>query len=347
VFWTDVLQLTKTVVAVTLAWVLAEQAFHISQPFLAPWAALLTVHATVYRTMARGAQQVGAAVLGVVLAFAAGTAVGVNAFSLAGAVFLALLAGWSPVLRAESTTAAATALVVLTTGYSDDGGQLIGRLLDTGIGIGVGLIVTLTVWAPLRDRSAARHVDVIDDRIGAFLSEMAEGLRGSDEQEQLEAWIDRTRDLDHDINRAWAVVREARESGWMNPRPRARPRMRAADDFSTLLRRLEQAVAEMRSMARTIGHACDSGDEWAHHFREEWVALLSRTGDAVTGADGNGLTEVRRELDTFADELRDRAPEDQSWPVYGALIMNLRNIVEGMSSVADAQPVQVPRSVNI
>ena len=62
-------------------------------------------------------------------------------------------------MRAESTTAAATALVVLLTGYSDDGCMLLARLADTFVGIAVGLAVNLAVWPPLRDRVAARRID--------------------------------------------------------------------------------------------------------------------------------------------------------------------------------------------
>ena len=127
--------------------------FGIEQAFLAPWAALLTVHATVYRTLRRGVQQVGASVVGVLVATAAGSLLGLNALSLGVVILVGLLAGSVRGLRAESTTAAATALVVLTTGNSDDGHLLVARLLDTGIGIGIGLLVNLIVWAPLRDRA--------------------------------------------------------------------------------------------------------------------------------------------------------------------------------------------------
>ena len=58
VWWTEVLQLVKTAVAAVLAWVLASQVFALPQAFLAPWAALLVVHATVYRTFSRGLRQV-------------------------------------------------------------------------------------------------------------------------------------------------------------------------------------------------------------------------------------------------------------------------------------------------
>ena len=64
VWWTEVLQLVKTVVAAVIAWVLAAQVFGLPQAFLAPWAALLVVHATVYRTFSRGLRQVTGAVLG-------------------------------------------------------------------------------------------------------------------------------------------------------------------------------------------------------------------------------------------------------------------------------------------
>ena len=68
--WTETLQLVKTAAAAVIAWVVAKEVFGLPQPFLAPWAALLTIHATVYRTMARGLQQAAAAVIGVLLAFA-------------------------------------------------------------------------------------------------------------------------------------------------------------------------------------------------------------------------------------------------------------------------------------
>jgi hypothetical protein len=62
--WTDVMQLVKTVAAAVIAWLLAVELFSLPQSFLAPWAALLTVHATVYRTLARGLQQAAGAVVG-------------------------------------------------------------------------------------------------------------------------------------------------------------------------------------------------------------------------------------------------------------------------------------------
>src|SRR5829696_582657 len=146
VLWSDVSQIVKTAAAAVLAWVVARDVLGIEQPFLAPWAALLTVHATVYRSLARGLQQVAATVLGVLLAFVAGITLGVSAASLGLLLVVGMAAGATRGLRAESTPAAATALVVLLTGYAGDAGVLGARLLDTVIGIGVGLAVNLVVW---------------------------------------------------------------------------------------------------------------------------------------------------------------------------------------------------------
>jgi len=106
VWWTNALQIVKTVLAAVVAWVLAVYVFDIEQAFLAPWAALLTVHATVYRTLRRGVQQVGATVLGVLVAFALGSVFGLNALSLGLAILIGLIAGSVRGLRAETTTAA-------------------------------------------------------------------------------------------------------------------------------------------------------------------------------------------------------------------------------------------------
>jgi cell shape-determining protein MreD len=342
VVWTNTVQLLKTVGAAVIAWVLAVRVFHIEQAFLAPWAALLTVHATVYRTLRRGVQQVGASVLGVLVAFAAGSVIGVNALSLGLAILVGLIAGSVRGLRAETTTAAATALVVLTTGYSDDGHMLVSRLLDTGIGIAVGLLVNLIVWPPLRDRAAAHHVDAIDDRIGELLSDVAGTLRRGCGPSDVDDWIARTADLDHDIDQAWSVVRQARESGRLNPRRTAPGRMRAARGLDAILDRLEQAVAETRSMARTIRLGAVAPEDWDPNFRTPWLGLLQRAGTAIAGADVDEIKAVRADLDAFAGELDVDELPDGSWPAYGALLVNLRNILAALDVVADAQPVEVP-----
>jgi hypothetical protein len=66
--------------------------------------------------------------------------------------------------------------------------------------------------------------------------------------------------------------------------------------------------------------------------------MLGDTGRATSAADSAALLDVRRRLEVFTEELRatERSPE---WPVYGALIINLRNIIDSMDRVAEANPI--------
>lgn len=345
VAWTELIQVVKTVAAALAAWLLAVRVFHLPQPFLAPWAALLVVHATVYRTFSRGAQQVTATVVGVLLAWAAGNLLGLNATALAAVLAVGLLTGQVRWLREEATTAAATALIVLTTGFSNNHHILLGRLFDTAIGIGVGLVVNVLVWPPLRDQTAARAVDAIDHKLGALLCDMAAGIRKCNEGDDPDAWVQRTREIDDDIDEAWGLVRQARESGRFNPRRGSR-NVQAAGGYRELLDRVEQGVAEARSMASTLDHSITDTKEWDPDFRRRWVDLLEQAGAAIGDPDSARVGEVHTGLGRLA---HDYSTEDLSalyWTEYGALIVALRNLVTAMQPVTASHPV-VPERIRI
>ncbi|TGN66484.1 hypothetical protein EXE59_22930 [Nocardioides eburneiflavus] len=339
IWWNDVLQLVKTVLAAVAAWVIAASVLELPQPFLAPWAALLVVHATVYRTFSKGMQQVAATVVAVVLATLVGEALGLSTWAIALLLVVALVLGAVPWLGAEATTIATTGLVVLTTGFENDV-MLVSRLYDTGIGVAVGLLVNVIVWPPLRRHTAAKALDRIDDGIGELLIDMAGGLGEGCQEEDVSGWIERTRDLDADLDHAWALVRQAQESARLNPRRQARA-MRNPEKWHGLLRRMEQAVAETRSLARTLGGHSAHRERWGEAFADPWISMLGDAGRATSAADAAGLLDVRSRLEVFTEELRatERSPE---WPVYGALIINLRNIVDSMGRVAEADPMGGP-----
>src|SRR5680860_1060414 len=92
VAWTELVQLVKTVVAAVVAWILAAEVLDLPQPFLAPWSALLVVHATVYSTFSRGAQQVGATVIGVVVAWGIGNTLGLDPVAIAVLLLVGMVA---------------------------------------------------------------------------------------------------------------------------------------------------------------------------------------------------------------------------------------------------------------
>ena len=337
IWWNDVLQLAKTVLAAVTAWVLAASVLDLPQPFLAPWSALLVVHATVYRTFSKGTQQVAATVVAVLLATVVGELIGLTTGAIALLLVVALLLGAVPWLGAEATTIATTGLVVLTTGFESDVDARSRGCSTPPSASRSGLLVNVIVWPPLRRRTAAKALDRIDDGIGALLADMAGGLGDGCQDEDVDAWIERSRDLDGEVDQAWALVRQAQESARMNPRRSARP-MKNPEQWHGLLRRMEQSVAETRSLARTLGGQPAHKETWGEAFAVPWIEMLGDTGRAAADADPDALHEVRGRLEAFTEELR-TTERSAEWPVYGALIINLRNIIDAMDVVAEANPI--------
>ena len=128
----------------------------------------------------------------------------------------------------------------------------------------------------------------------------------------------------------------------LNLRRGAAARVDASHALVPLLARLEQAVADTRSMAGTIGRAAASGGDWDPRFRAAWLDLVTRAGAAVIDADAHAITRVREDLESMARGLFAGGADTTPRPVHGALIVNLRNILEAMDAVAEAQPVRVP-----
>ena len=337
IIWNDALQLFKTALAAVVAWVLAAGVLDLPQPFLAPWAALLVVHATVYRTVSRGLKQVTATVAAVLLAAAVGQLLGLSTVAIAVLLVVGLLLGALPWFGAEALTVATTALVVLTTGFADDL-RLVARLLDTGIGVGVGLLVNLALWPPLRRRTAVAAMDRIDDGIGQLLEEIGQRLADSWDETDVESWVEQTRDLDAQLDRAWALVRQARESSRMNFRRSARE-VRDPKEWYQLLHRMEQGVAEVRSMARTLGGQLGADPAWDRDFARAWTDLLVDAGRAVAAAEPRAIRAVRGRLERLVTAVS-RERLTAHWPVQGALAVNLRNLLDAMEEVAAANPMR-------
>ena len=338
VAWTEGIQVVKTVVAAVIAWYVAATLFDLPQPFLAPWAALLVVHATVYRSFWKGAKQITAAVIGVLLAWAVGNSLGLDPVALAVMLLAALLIGQVRWLQEEGPTAAATALIVLTTGFSDQDQVLLGRLWDTAIGVGVGIVVNAAMWPPLRDLTAARAIEAVGRRVGDLLAQIAEECSDACSEEHVEDWIRRSQDLDGEVDEAWALVRLGRESGRLNPR-RDSAVVREPGEFGEILDRTEQALAEIRSLARTLAHSILDSNEWDDQFRERWTGLLKEVAWAIQNPDSRRLGEIRLKLAALAADYTDEHLSSLHWPEYGGLILNLRNIATSMDRVAASDPV--------
>lgn len=331
---TDLAQVLKTVVATVAAWLLAVQVLGLEQPFLAPWAALLTVHATVYRTLWRGAQSVLSTMVGILLSFAVVQLWGYGAPSLGLAVLLGLLVARTPLLRDEGVTVATTALFVLTAGYGSQEQLLLHRFLDTVVGVGVGLVVNLVVVPPLDDRLAERVLDRAADALGTLLCRMAGELRPDMEDAVSRAWIAETRSIDRLLDEAEAHLGFTRESRWGNPRRRRSRRTTDVEQATDLLLRLEDGVTHARAMARVVDEATGQAQAWDDDFRRRWTELLERTALRLVDAHAD-VDDVRTDLDQLTHDLSGERLPGLPWTVYGALVAALRSTATAVEAVAD------------
>lgn len=326
----DLLQSAKAALAGVVAWFVATDVLGLDQPFLAPWSAVLVVHATIYRTFSRGGQQVAATFAGVFLAYGSGVLLGVGPLGMGVMLVASFVLGRHPWLRDEATSIATTGIVVLATNQIGQSNLLASRLLDTTVGIVVGLLVNLLVWPPLRDRAAWTRVAELPHELAEVLAEMATGLGPDLDSSDTEGWIHDLRRIDERMDEAWQLLGQARESSRLNPR-RSAPA--GLDDLVQTLHLLEQAVADTLSMARTLTTSAESSTLWNDDFRAPFKRMLAETADALVQRDGDRLREIRSELGTLANELSTDSLAGAAWHEYGGLLVNLRNVVHALAQV--------------
>lgn len=348
-FTNDLLQILKCVVAATAAWWFAVNVLDSQLPFLAPWTALLTVHATVYRSLSSGIQTTAASGLGVLLSFLIGNYLGVSLWTFALALLVGMVASRLTWIRDEGVAIATTAIFVLGSGFEDQENLLSDRLVEVLIGVVFGVVVNLMIIPPLRDRQAARYIDSINRRMGTVLDEMSEEFSHSWDTGRAEEWFTEASEMEDAVEMAWRTVRFARESGRANPRRYVRslrsrrrdPQQARADDgtagYEEILQRVDEGVTHLKHLNRTLRDASYAEGEWDSDFRERWASIVRDTGQVIGDPDAE-VEPVKDRLDDLAAHMsqREQMP-DEAWPLYGSLIMSMRHIAMIIDDVASAR----------
>ncbi|MGD7001721.1 FUSC family protein [Corynebacterium halotolerans] len=331
---TEVIQVLKSAFAATLAWWISVQVLDSALPFLAPWTALLTVHVTVTRSIKGGLQTLITSVIGVVLSFAIGVYLGVDLWTYALAMLVGMVASLLPWIRQEGAGIATTAIFLLSQGFNQDASLLIERVLEIGLGVVIGVVVNLLVLPPLRDRQAAGLVDELNARMGKILDTMGREFADSWDTDQAEHWTEEIEKMRRDLAGTWDAVNFARESRRRNPRRfLQRP---VGESYEDILIRVDEGIAYLRNLARTLEGASYSDTRWDRDFREQWAATARDAGRRIAHPDAD-VEPITGRLDKLARDMA-HAEElpDREWPLYGSLITSLRNISVGVDEVAAA-----------
>ena len=163
------MQIAKSAGAAVVAWQVATVALHSHQPFLAPLAALITVHATVYQSVRGAAQHVLAVLAGVLLAFLAARTLGVEWYSLGLVLVVALvIARWQR-LGDSALQVPTTALLALTIAGGVRDTALEARVVETLVGAVIGAATNLLVLPPVHLRSSRDAIASIASGVARLL----------------------------------------------------------------------------------------------------------------------------------------------------------------------------------
>jgi hypothetical protein len=354
----DVLvQIAKSAGAAVVAWQVATVALHSHQPFLAPLAALITVHATVYQSVRGAAQHVLAVLAGVLLAFLAARTLGVEWYSLGLVLVVALvIARWQR-LGDSALQVPTTALLALTIAGGVQDTALEARVVETLVGAVIGAATNLLVLPPVHLRSSRDAIASIAAGVARLLRSVADGARDDWGRDEAQDWLERARRLDMLVREARSTTEQGRESLRLNPRANrsALPIDPAALDRA--VDSLEHVVVQCRSITATLLDAVtEDGDrlltgDFLSTYAEVLIDVAVAFEALADGETGDREVEnLRGAVRAGGDKwrrLRSRIQDEElahrdSLPTYGSLLVDAERILDELDRAEGSLAVSTP-----
>ncbi|MEU8804546.1 aromatic acid exporter family protein [Spirillospora sp. NPDC048819] len=343
----------KAAAAAVLAWLIAGEWTEAPLSFIAPWVALLMVDATVYRSVIKGVQQVMAVVLGLLAATGAYTVIGNRTVSLALVLVpVMLLANWRR-FGDQGTTGAVTALFVLTSGNPGIG-EFVARLMETALGVVVGVTVNALVFPPTHLRSAHAATARIADEVAGLLEQVADGLRDGDWNiEDARDWLRRGDGVQRLVGDAWSAIGWGQESVHLLPWRRRKHR---EADLTHVLLPLEVVAKQTQGICRaTVDAATEGMPSPDPSFISFYAEILAHGATIVRAYRGRHfgpappeppqIVEAARQRNhELHERLRQRASSDDAWLIHGSLIIEVDRLLAGLAASLQEQPARAPRS---
>ncbi len=244
----------KSAVAAALAWFVApfmpgsapEYAYY------APFGALISMYPTVAGSARQGLQSLIGLLAGIILAF------GLTAFghpmpwTVGIVIGVGVLLAGIPRLGAGRDWIPMAALFVLVIGGSDVVDFSFGYLLQTGVGVVIGLLVNLLVFPPLHLNAAAASLDQHRVALAGQLEDMGAALTETwpPDREDWSKRSDRLAEAAHGVRRA---VSDADLSRQINPRRRFHYRDVGADYEH--VRALERVTFHVQDITEVLADA--------------------------------------------------------------------------------------------
>ncbi|NJQ02640.1 FUSC family protein [Streptomyces zingiberis] len=344
-------QSLKAALAAVLAWLLSSWLLTDTLALMAPWVALVLVQATVYRSMARGAQQLAAIALGTVLGTLTLALLGHPVAAMAAVLPLTILIGNWPRFGDQGIYSATAALFTVTAGGEASAAIAGERVLAALLGAGVAVAVNALLRPPTYLRDTCKAVWNVVCEASRQLETIADGLEEPLERDRALGWYHRAQRLPRLIDGVRSSVAWTRESVWFHPEKEKRGEARRlAPWYDETLHTLDDVAGNLSALTGILLEAAD-GDSAVPRpaagvtepyaaFLREAAAVLRAYGEWVTHPDTG---KEREELDARADRVREThdrlrgelprwaTGDPEAVAFFGSLLRHARALTERLS----------------
>ncbi|MFI0350740.1 FUSC family protein [Actinomadura sp. 9N407] len=288
-YWQERAEITvKAVAASVLAWLAARWLLDHQQPYFAPLAALLGVYPTIARSLRESLGYAAGFLAGGLLAIPVGLLIGPNALGIAAVLVVALVVSEWKWFGDQASQVAFTALFALLVGGHEVVSYVLPRLADVAVGLVVGLSISAVVFPPVRLSRAENALLGMRDTLSDATARLAEAV--TEEDGWWSHWREHERQLLGTQDQAHRAYDHGRESLRANPRARLRGYRARWQEASgpwpapRLLNALDQATANLRSIAGTLREANDLEDDTTRYdptFRGEYAHLMRCVAELI------------------------------------------------------------------
>ncbi|MGQ5640904.1 MULTISPECIES: FUSC family protein [unclassified Streptomyces] len=339
----------KTVIAALLTWAVVAPWVPQNQPYLAVATAVLMVNAsTVYESVRKAAQSVGARIAGLILALVTARLLGPTAGAVTVIALIAVLAG--PRRTADDRLQiASTAVIALTATAADPMGHLLYPVLQTLTGALAGIAVNALVLPPLYLNESDSALRDLAEALGSLLHDMGSGLARRQLTSKGYTWLHQARALDKRLTHAEQQVQQADESLRWNTRCVAHSRRRTtAHTDSEAFKVLRGIAIQVRGIARTLADSAHDGPT-DHHLGQQFLDRYSHALHLAAAAVQDSVTthltadpshassreRLRTAIDgtlTWHHAMTDMIGQGHltkpgAWHVYGSLMTDLERLL--------------------
>lgn len=365
----SLLLLGKSVLAATVAWLVADTVLQAPLATFAPFSALLMVQVTVAQSLYQSLRYVTAVLVGVCLAGGVIPLLGQQLWAFALLLLVATAIGRWPRLGSQGSQVAVAALFAYTA-FANAGGTQGNQLLQLGsiaglvvLGSAIGVLVNLVLVPPLRYRGAEYGVSVLAQSLCDLLSDVVRGIRdGIPDTDEARDWSARADRLPQSVRQARSVVEHAAETMKFNPRRLLLREDNTFDGYRTIVNALQRASEQLCSLTKGLYYATrqeqpDSTAERESFLRAyadvlaavaEVARVLGQLHSSADIRDDEQLVASLRECDRMLEALTEEPDNRQldgptQWPVYGGLRTDLYRLAQEFSQ-AQRELEQIVRS---